>query len=100
MLAAGFFPADGAVTLRRWYCLVVMEAGSRCVHIPGVAAHPDGPRATRQIRDLLIDLGHRAADFRFLVRDRAGPFTESSDPVLAGAGIEAILCRSNIRSRG
>ena len=42
------------------------------------------------IRSLLMDLGDRAADFRFLVRDRAGQFTASFDALLAGAGIEAV----------
>ena len=37
-----------------------------------------------------MDLGDRAADFRFLVRDRAGQFTEAFDAVLAYAGIEAV----------
>ena len=37
-----------------------------------------------------MDLGDRAADFRFLVRDRAGQFTEAFDAVLASAGIEAV----------
>jgi transposase InsO family protein len=37
-----------------------------------------------------MDLGDRAAAFRFLVRDRAGQFTEAFDAVLAGAGIEAV----------
>ena len=68
MLAADFFHGDCAVTLRRLYCLFAIEVGSRCVHIPGVTAHPDGPWALRQIRDLLMDLGERAAAFRFLVR--------------------------------
>jgi transposase InsO family protein len=44
----------------------------------------------QQIRNLLMDLGERAAGFRFLVRDRAGQFTASFDAALAGAGIEAV----------
>jgi putative transposase len=90
MLAADFFHVDCAVTLRRLYCLFVIEVGSRYVHILGVTANPDGPWTTQQIRNLLINLGDRAADFRFLVRDRAGQFTESFDALLAGANIKAV----------
>ena len=51
---------------------------------------PDEPWTTQQIRNLLIDLGDRAEDFRFLVRDRGGQFTASFDALLASAGIEAV----------
>jgi transposase InsO family protein len=90
MLAADFFHVDCAVSLRRLYCLFVIEVGSRYVHILGVAANPDGPWTVQQIRNLLMDLGDRAAGFRFLVHDRAGQFTASFDAVLASAGIEAV----------
>ena len=78
------------MTLQRLYCLFVIEVGSRCVHILGVSANPDGPWTAQQIRNLLMDLGDDAGDFRFLVRDRAGQFTEAFNAVLAGAGITAV----------
>jgi putative transposase len=90
MLATDFFHVDCALTLQRLYCLFVMEVSSRYVHVLGVTANPDGLWTTRQIRNLLMDLGDRAADFRFLVRDRAGQFIAAFDAVLADAGIEAV----------
>ena len=38
----------------------------------------------------MMDLGDRVAGFQFLVRERAGQFTEAYDAVLAGAGIAAV----------
>jgi putative transposase len=81
---------DCAVTLQRLYCLFVIEVDSRYVHILGVTANPDGPWTTQQIRNLLMDLGDRTAAFRFLVRDRAGQFTDSFDAALASTGIQAL----------
>jgi putative transposase len=90
VLAADFFHVDCAVTLQRLYYLLVIEVGSRYVHIPGVTAHPDGPWTTQQARNLLMDLGDQAKDFWFLVRDRAGQFTASFDAALTGAGLQPL----------
>ncbi len=60
------------------------------MHIPGVTPNPDGPWTIQQIRNLLMDLGDRAAEFRFPVRDRAGQFTAPFDTVLADAGIQVV----------
>jgi hypothetical protein len=63
-----------AVTLQRLYCLFVSEADSRCVRILGTAANPGGSWTVQQIRNLLMDLGDRAAGFR----SRAGTGPGSS----------------------
>ena len=90
MPACDFFHAGCAVTLRRADVFFVIEAGTRCAHVLGVTAHPDGARTVQQARNLLTDPGERAGRFRFLIRDRAGQFTGAFDAVLASAGTEVV----------
>src|SRR5205085_11350615 len=81
---------DCAVRLKRSYVFLVLEVGSRYVHILGTTARPDEPWTTQHARNLVMDLGDRADQFRFLVRDRAGQFTVSFDAVLADVGIDVV----------
>ena len=55
-----------------------------------MTGHPDGFWTTQQVRNLVMDLGERVAQLRFLVRDRAGQFAASFDAVLSDAGIEVV----------
>jgi putative transposase len=78
------------VFLRRLYILVVIKHGRRRVHLAGITAHPTGAWATRQARNLLMDLGDRADRFRFLIRDRDSKFTTAFDAEFASADIRII----------
>ncbi|HEY5358334.1 MAG TPA: hypothetical protein VIJ82_11770 [Streptosporangiaceae bacterium] len=86
ILAADFVHVD-TVLLRRIYALIVIEHGTRRAHLAGVTAHPDGAWTTQAARNFLMDLGQRAVSVEFLIRDRAGQFTDSVDAVFQTDGI-------------
>jgi putative transposase len=89
ILAIDFAHVD-TVFLRRLYVLVVIEHGRRRVQLAGITAHPTGAWITQQVRNLLMELGDHAAQFRFLIRDRDNKFTTAFDAVFAGANIHGI----------
>ncbi|MGH4027204.1 MAG: integrase core domain-containing protein [Pseudonocardiaceae bacterium] len=90
MLACDFFHVDCAVTLQRIYVFFVLEVANRSVHLLGATTNPDSWWTTQQVRNLVMDLGDRIPQFRFLVRDRAGQYTASFDAVLADVGIRVV----------
>ena len=74
----------------------MIEIQTRRVRILGVTARPAGPWTAQQARNLLIDLGERASQFSFLIRDRDSKFTAVFDEVFTGHG--ARIIKTPVRS--
>ena len=89
ILTADFVHVD-TVLLRRLYALIVIELGTRRVHLAGITANPDGSWTTQAAPNFLMDLGQRVASVEFLIRDRAGQFTGSFDAAFTAAGVRIL----------
>ncbi len=89
ILAADFVPVD-TVLLRRIYALIIIEHGTRRVHLAGITANPDGAWTTQAARNFLMDLGQLTTSIKFLLRDRAGQSTDFFDAVFQSGGIRIL----------
>ncbi|WP_370219078.1 integrase core domain-containing protein [Kitasatospora sp. GAS1066B] len=89
VIACDFVHID-LVDLRRVYALVFLEHGTRRLHITGVTAHPPGPWAVQQARNLAVELGIRLDSLHFLIRDRDAKYTASFNAVFEAEDMEVI----------
>jgi putative transposase len=89
-LPACDFARVDTVSLKRLYVFFVVEIQARRVHILGVTANPTGAWVAQQARNLLMELGERAGQFAFLIRDRDGKLSRVFDEVFTSSGMRVI----------
>ncbi|WP_207400468.1 integrase core domain-containing protein, partial [Actinomadura fibrosa] len=89
IIACGFLVVE-TVLLKRLYVLVVIEHGTRRVHLAGVTACPTGAWAVQQARNLAMELEGRIGALRFLIHDRDPIFTAAFDEVFKVEGLQVV----------
>jgi hypothetical protein len=88
VLACDFLTVE-TITLRRYYVLLFIELGSRCVHLAGCTTNPTGAWVTQQARNLSFTGVFERT--RFLIHDRDSKFSASFDVVFRSEGIKVTL---------
>ena len=89
IIACDLFQVD-TVFGKRIYVLFFIAHVTRVVHIAGATAKPTGAWMTQQARDLVMDLGDKAEQIRFLIRDRDAKFASVFDEVFTSLGARVI----------
>jgi putative transposase len=72
VLAAGFVHVD-TVLLRRICALIVIEHGTRRVHLAGLTANPHGTWTAQAARNVLMGLDQRITAIKYLIRGSRRP---------------------------
>ena len=68
----------------------VIDVRTRFVHLLGVTAHPTAEWTVQAARQFTWTLTQRPGQVRYLIRDRAGQFTDTFDAVFAAEGIKVL----------
>ncbi len=90
LVACDFFHVD-LVSLTRVYVFFAIDVRTRFVHLPGTTAHPTAGWTVQAARQFTWTLTGRTGRVRYLIRDRAGQFTDAFDAVFAAEGIQVLL---------
>jgi putative transposase len=90
IVACDFFTVD-TIWLRRLYVLFFIELDTRRVHLAGVTANPNGGWVTQRARNLLVVLGEREQQLRFVLRDRDAKLSRAYDDVFRSEGTEVLI---------
>jgi hypothetical protein len=72
------------------YVLFFIELDTRRVHLAGVTGNPTCAWVTQQARNLLLVLGERGRQVRFLVHDRDAKFCRRFDDVFRSEGAQVL----------
>ncbi|SDM25011.1 integrase core domain-containing protein [Nonomuraea jiangxiensis] len=89
IIACDFMVVE-TVLLKRLYVLIFIEHGTRRLHLAGVTAHPTGAWTVQQARNLVMNLGDRITELRFLIHDRDPFFTSAFREVFQAEGLRDI----------